>query len=131
MKIYPILLLASCTPVLAQELQAKLHCKLTATDYLYDCTVKLARGGKPLPGLAVTISADMPSMPMAHSVKPVTAKTGKTPGEYEAKLDLEMMGEWTVMLRLGGPLRDQLTLLYEFDERGARPVTRSGKPPRR
>ena len=33
-----------------------------------------------------------------------------------------MPGEWAVKLRLGGPVRDQLVLHYEFDERGARPV---------
>jgi len=44
---------------------------------------------------------------------------------------LEMLGEWAVKLRLAGPVRDQLVLFYEFDEKGARPVTRSGKPPRK
>jgi hypothetical protein len=128
MKIYPILLFACCAPVLAQEPQAALHCKLTATDFIYDCTIALTRGGKPLPGIALTVGADMPSMPMAHAVKPVKAKPGKNPGEYAAKLDLEMLGEWAVKLTLRGPLRDQMTLLYDFDEKGASPVTRSGKP---
>ena len=73
----------------------------------------------------------MPSMPMAHNLRPVKAKAGKLPGEYRARLDLEMLGEWAVKLRLRGPLQDQLILLYDFDEKGARPVTRTGRPPRK
>ena len=130
MKIYPILLLAASWPVLAQEPRAGLHCKPTATDYVYHCTIRLTRDGKPLPGLAVTVGADMPSMPMAHAVKPVKAKPAKSPGAYQASLDLEMLGVWAVTLDLGGPANGRLVLLYDFDEKGARPVTRSGKPPR-
>jgi hypothetical protein len=59
---------------------------------------------------------------MAHNVKPVKAKPGREPGTYEARLDLEMTGEWAVKLRLAGPVRDQLVLNYEFDETGARPA---------
>jgi len=64
-------------------------------------------------------------------VRPVKAKPGKTPGEYQAKLDLEMPGEWAVKLRLGGPVKDQLILLYDFDETGARPVRRTDRLPRK
>jgi YtkA-like protein len=131
MKIYPILLLAVSTPLLAQGPQAALRCRLTYTDYVYNCTILLTREGKPLPVLGVTVGADMPSMPKAHAVKPVKAKPGKSPGAYEATLDLEMLGEWAVTLNLGGPVNGQLVLLYDFDEKGAMPVTRSGKPPRK
>jgi hypothetical protein len=118
-------------PALAQRAQAELACTPTKTDFVYDCTIRLARGGQPLPGAQITVGADMPSMPMAHNVKPVKARPGKAPGEYSASLDLEMLGEWAVKLRLAGPVKDQLVLLYEFDEKGARPVTRSGKPHRK
>jgi hypothetical protein len=110
---------------------AALDCKPTRTDFVYDCIIHLERQGKPLQGVVITVGADMPSMPMAHNVKPVKAKPGGKPGEYEAKLDLEMLGEWAVKLRLAGPVRDQLILHYEFDEKGARPVRRSGKLPRK
>jgi len=46
------------------------------------------------------------------------------PGEYVAKLDLEMLGVWAVKLRLAGPVRDQLVLHYEFDSSGATPAKR-------
>ncbi len=118
-------------PSFAQRLQGELDCKPTKTDFIYDCIVKLSRNGQPLSGAQITVGADMPSMPMAHNVKPVKAKPGKAPGEYEARLDLEMLGEWAVKLRLSGPVKDQLILLYEFDEKGAKPVRRGDRPPRK
>jgi hypothetical protein len=119
------------SPALAQRTGAALDCKYTGKDFIYDCRIRIERGGVPLAGAQVTVGADMPSMPMAHNVRPVKAQPTKTPGEYRATLDLEMSGEWAVKLRLAGPVRDQLVLHYEFDERGARPVKRSAKSPRK
>jgi len=130
MRIVPYLLVFACAPAAAQGIEAQLRCNLTRTDYVYDCAIKLARGGRPLAGADVTVDADMPSMPKAHNTPPVKAKAGGKAGEYAARLDLEMLGEWAVRLRFSRPVREQLTLLYEFDEKGARPVTRSGKLPR-
>ena len=118
-------------PLHAQRIHAELDCRFTGTDFVYDCVIHLARGGAPLAGVQLSIGADMPSMPMAHNIKPVKAKPGKKPGDYEARLDLEMTGEWAVKLRLAGPVRDQLVLHYEFDGRGARPVKRSAQSPRK
>lgn len=119
-------------PLHAQRIHAELDCRFTGTDFVYDCVIHLARGGAPLAGVQLSIGADMPSMPMAHNIKPVKAKPGKKPGDYEARLDLEMTGEWAVKLRLSGPLRDQLVLHYDFDDKGARPtVRRSGTSPRK
>lgn len=108
----------------AQPPKANLQCKATATDFVFDCTIRLTRGGKPLERAQLTVDADMPSMPMAHSVPPVLAQPTQVPGEYRAQLDLEMLGVWAVKLRLAGPVRDQLILQYEFDSRGATPVRR-------
>ena len=127
-----LILATTALPLQAQGIAAELDCRFTGTDFVYDCVVRLARGGVPLAGAQISIGADMPSMPMAHNIKPVKAKPGRKPGEYEARLDLEMTGEWAVKLRLSGPVRDQLVLHYEFDEKGARPaVRRSGTPPRK
>jgi len=112
------------TPALAQSVRAELACRFTGTDFVYDCVIRLTRGGQPLSGAQLVVGADMPSMPMAHNVAPVKARPGRQPGEYEARLDLEMTGEWAVKVRLSGPLRDQLVLHYEFDEQGARPAKR-------
>lgn len=126
-----LVLIFSAFPAFAQRVRGELACKPTKTDFIFDCTIKLARDGQPLVGAEITVGADMPSMPMAHNVKPVKAKPGRAPGEYEAKLDLEMLGEWAVKLRLAGPVKDQLILHYDFDEKGAQPVIRSGRPLRK
>ena len=110
--------------VLAQTPQGELRCQATGQDFVYDCTLMLTRGGKPLEGAQVTVGADMPSMPMAHSVRPSKATPGTKPGEYKLRLDLEMLGEWAIKLRLGGPVRDQLILHYEFDSKGATQIRR-------
>jgi hypothetical protein len=120
--LFAIIACLAATPALAQRAQAALECRFTGTDFVYDCVIRLTRGGQPLPGAQVTVGADMPSMPMAHNVKPVKATPGREPGSYEARLDLEMTGEWAVKLRLAGPVKDQLVLNYEFDGKGARPV---------
>lgn len=121
-----LLLILSLLPglALAQAPKANLQCRFTGTDFVYDCTIRLSRGGKPLQGAKVTVGADMPSMPMAHNIKPVKAQPAQAPGEYKAKLDLEMLGVWAIKLRLAGPVRDQLILHYEFDSQGATPVRR-------
>jgi hypothetical protein len=118
----------AAAPAWAQRVQAGLDCRFTGTDFVYDCVIRLERGGAPLAGVQVTVGADMPSMPMAHNIKPVKAAPGRDAGTYEARLDLEMTGEWAVKLRLAGPVRDLLVLHYEFDEKGARAAKR---PPRK
>lgn len=118
------LVLAFPLPALAQKVRGEMECRFAGTDFVYDCTVKLERRGRPLENARISIGADMPSMPMAHSIKPVAAKPGKAPGEYEARLDLDMTGEWAIKLRVSGAVRDQVILHYQFDERGARPATR-------
>ena len=127
-----LILGAAALPLHAQGIHAELDCRFTGADFVYDCVIHLARGGAPLAGAQLSIGADMPSMPMAHNIKPVKAKPGKKPGEYQARLDLEMTGEWAVKVRVSGPVRDQLVLHYEFDDKGARPsVRRSGTFPRK
>lgn len=105
--------------VLAQTPQAQLACRATGEDFAYECTVTLTRGGQPVQGAEVSVGADMPSMPMAHNVRPAKARPGTKPGEYKVRLELEMLGEWAVKLRLSGPVRDQLILHYDFDDKGA------------
>jgi hypothetical protein len=119
------LLLGFSSAAFGQKVLGSMDCKFTGTDFVYDCTVKLQKAGKPVEGVGITIGADMPSMPMAHNIKPVAAKPGTVPGEYHAKLDLDMAGEWAIKLRLSGAVRDQLVVLYHFDEKGSR----LGKPP--
>jgi YtkA-like len=97
----------------AQHIRADLDCTFTGTDFVYDCVIRLE---PPKAGVRISVGADMPSMPMAHNIKPVRAKPGKAPGEYHARLDLEMPGEWAVKLRLSGAVRELLVLNYVFPE---------------
>ena len=112
---------------LAQRVHGALECRFTGTDFVYDCILRLSRGGAPLAGAQVAVGADMPSMPMAHNLAPVKAAPGAQPGEYRVRLDLEMTGEWAVKLRLAAPVRDLLVLHYTFDEHGARPARRAAR----
>ncbi len=118
------LILASlAAPAMAQRVKADMSCAHTGTDFVYDCVIQIKKGTEPVSGLSVMVGADMPSMPMAHNIKPVKARRGNAPGEYLARIDLEMAGEWAVKLRLSGAVRDVVVLRYHFTE--------SGKPPRK
>ena len=115
MKILLFLGLLAPLAASAQKTEADIRCKYTGADYVYDCVIRLSRGGKPLAGVQMTAGADMPSMPMAHNIKPVKAKPGAQPGEYHARLELEMKGEWAIKLRLSGAVRDQVVTKLRFD----------------
>jgi hypothetical protein len=128
MKWFVLIALSLAPPAFAQRTTAKLDCKYTGKDFIYDCIIRLE---PPMEGVHIIVAADMPSMPLAHNVKPVKASQTKILGQYRARLDLEMPGEWAVKLRLSGAVRDQHVLHYEFDERGARPVKRSAPSPRK
>jgi hypothetical protein len=106
------------TAVLAQRLDAEVDCKPTKHDLVYDCQIVLkeAKTGKPVSGAEVSIGADMPSMPMAHNVKPVKALPGAAPGEYAARIELEMFGEWALKLDVRKPVRDRIVKKFEARE---------------
>jgi hypothetical protein len=110
-----LLLVFLSAPAFAQKTEAELKCKPSGKTLVYDCTIRLTRGGEPLSGAQVTVGADMPSMPMAHNTRPVKARPGKKPGEYHARLELEMQGEWAVKLRIAGPVRDQIIKKLDFE----------------
>jgi YtkA-like len=108
----------AAAPVAAQRLAADIDCKPTKHDLVYDCRIALkeSKTGKPVGGAEVSVGADMPSMPMAHNVKPVKAKPGAGPGEYEARIELEMYGEWALRLNVRGPARDVIVKKLDFRE---------------
>lgn len=116
-----LILLLAASPAAAQRAQAEMRCAHSGTDFIYDCVLEVRRAGEPVSGLAISVGADMPSMPMAHNIRPVKARPGKKAGEYLLRLDLDMAGEWAVKLRLSGPVRDVLVLHYRFTENGTSP----------
>ncbi len=104
--------------------KVELACTPAKTALVYQCLVHVADpAGKPVEGADVTLSADMPSMPMAHNVKPVTARpVADKPGSYEAMLELEMPGEWLVKLQFRAPQRDLVTRKLDFQKDKVTPV---------
>ncbi len=104
---------------LAADVKAKaeVSCSATAKPLEYDCTIKLSdqRSGEALTGVDVTVGADMPSMPMAHNVKPAKAMPGNEPGTYRANIKLEMHGDWAVKVDLAGPVRDRIVKSMRFE----------------
>ena len=97
------------SPVHAQAVRSKTECKPTDTKLTFSCTVMLMRGGKPLTGADIMVKADMPSMPMAHNVRPVPASaTRHSAGRYNFEIELEMFGEWKFVYDLAKPFRDRL-----------------------
>lgn len=111
---------AACLPATASaqvRAKADVACGPTPTALQYDCIIKLtnARTNEPLSGVTLTVGADMPSMPMMHNVRPVTAAPGAEPGSYQARLVLEMHGDWMLQLNLSGPLRDRVVAIVRFE----------------
>ena len=92
----------------AERLDSDVSCRATDRNLVYDCTIVLKgkKSGEPIEGAEISIFADMPSMPMAHNVPPVTAKAASEPGVYRARLRIEMLGEWTLRLQISGSVRD-------------------------
>ena len=122
----------SMAPALAADrASALIDCRATTEKLVYDCIIKLSntRTATPLEAAAVTVGADMPSMPLAHNVRPVIAKATGAPGEYQARLALEMFGDWAVRIRISGTLRDQLVEIKNFNETGSGPPRRKSGPP--
>lgn len=92
------------------KVRAKTDVNCKAEGLQLDCTIRLtnAATGAPLAGIGVTVSADMPSMPMVHNIRPSKAAASAEPGSYRAKLELEMSGDWALRVDLSGPVRDRV-----------------------
>ena len=127
-----VLIAVATTPALAADrVQATVSCKPAGVSLAYTCIFKLtnASTGAPLEKAQLSIGADMPSMPLAHNVPPVTAKATGAPGEYRALVVLEMHGDWALRLRVGGPLKDQLVEVLNFTPQAVGPPARKAVSP--
>jgi YtkA-like len=109
---------ASAAAAQAPRLRVDLGCQPTEIALTYLCTLDISdAAGKPVDGAAITLSADMPSMPMAHNVRPVKAEpVADQPGRYHGRLTLEMLGEWAVKLRVESPRPDVLIRKLDFQK---------------
>lgn len=104
-------LTSSCAPPEPLAVEARVSCVSETHALRQLCTVALSdrKTGRPVEGATVTLHADMPSMPLAHSVRPATARPGAAAGTYHGTLELEMTGRWVVAVRISGPVNDQIT----------------------
>ncbi len=100
----------------AERARAEVECKLTDQQFVYDCEIMLMgrKNKQPIDGATIVIGADMPSMPMAHNVKPVTATPIGNPGMYHARIELAMYGEWALKIDVSGPTRDRIIHKMHF-----------------
>ena len=107
--------------------KADVTCRPAGTTLQYDCSIALtnARTSEPLGGVTLTVGVDMPSMPMMHNVRPVAAAPGAQAGTYQARLTLEMHGDWALQLNLSGPLRDRVVTTLRFDPDKVTPAAKA------
>jgi hypothetical protein len=106
----------------AERVKADVSCQPGPKFLQYDCTIKLtnARTGAPLTKADLTVGAAMPSMPMAHNVRPVKATPIETPGTFRARIELEMHGDWTLQLDVGGgDVHDRVIKILHFEDNHA------------
>ncbi len=132
-------LLAAGLPALvgaaAPRAQAELACE--STGAVRSCTACSAGPcrRRAAHDARVRLGASMPSMPMAHSVRPVAALPAGEPGSYRATLALEMTGVWAVEIDIAAPHRDRLvrTLRVECqnEQRCAAAPATAGRAPHR
>ena len=71
------------------------------------------KSGQVISDAEFTVSADMPSMAMAHNVVPVPAHTHGN-GMYHVRIALEMYGEWALKLEFTKPHRDLVVTKLVF-----------------
>ncbi|WP_162914648.1 FixH family protein [Desertibaculum subflavum] len=109
--------LISGTTHAADRAEAEVTCLPTRDKLVYDCLVRLTnlQSKAAVAGAEVMVSADMPSMPMAHNVRPVSAAPIRgEPGVYGFRLHLEMQGEWALKIGVNKPFRDLVVRVLEF-----------------
>jgi hypothetical protein len=116
-----LLLLISVPAKAVERAKAHVVCEKTDIQFVYDCQILLMEKNseKPIEGAEFAVSADMPSMAMAHNIKPAMATPGEKPGTYNVRIQLEMYGEWALKLDLKKPQRDRLIHKLHFGKEGA------------
>ena len=103
----------------ADKISAQVECAATDVRLTYDCIITLRnkKTGQAIKDAEFSVSADMPSMPGAHTVKPVTA-INQGMGIYHTKLVLEMYGEWALTMDFTQPERDRVVTKITITKTG-------------
>lgn len=112
------LVLSPLTAPAGEGPDADVSCSPTDEELVYDCMIMLKgkKSGEPIEGAEIVVKANMPSMPMAHNVRPVQVMAIGGPGSYHARLELEMYGEWVLMMDVSGPFRDRIIKKLQFGQ---------------
>ena len=114
-----VVILASITPTVLYSMMTKSQTECTATSkkFQYNCNVLFLHKKEPMTGYSGIVGATMPSMAMAHNVKPVkfVEKDGMA-GHYEFTIELEMLGEWMFQYDISTPKRDRVLEKLIFDK---------------
>ena len=93
----------------SQGVQTLTECIPTQTHMQFSCKVMITDGTVPVIDREIVVSAMMPSMPMAHNVKPAKLDmTDNIEGQYEFIIELEMLGEWMFSYDLQTPKKLRL-----------------------
>ena len=114
----PLLVIPTSSPA-ADKKSAQVECAATDIRLAYDCIITLTnkKTGQAIKDAEFTVSADMPSMPGAHAVKPV-AVMNYGMGMYHVQLVLEMYGEWALIMDFTLPKRDRVVTKVTITKTG-------------
>ena len=98
---------------------ADLECKVVEEILVYDCSIFLSeiKTKKKIDNAKFVVGADMPSMPGVHNFKPVKA-IPMGMGMYQVRLNLEMYGEWALVMDFTKPRRDRIVKKIIFGKNG-------------
>ena len=103
----------------ADKKSAQVECAATDVRLTYDCIITLTNKttGHAIKDAEFTVSADMPSMPGAHAIKPA-AVMNHGMGMYHVQLVLEMYGEWALTMDFTQPNRDRVVTKVTITKTG-------------
>ena len=103
----------------ADKKSAQVECAATDVRLAYDCIITLTnkKTGQAIKDTEFTVSADMPSMPGAHAIKPVGVMNHGM-GMYHVQLVLEMYGEWALTMDFTQPKRDRVVTKVTITKTG-------------
>jgi len=113
-----LLVMPTSSPA-ADRQSAQVECAATDVRLAYDCIITLTnkKTGQAIKDAEFTVSADMTSMPGAHTIKPV-AVINHGIGMYQVQLVLEMYGEWALTMDFTQPKRDRVVTKVTITKTG-------------
>lgn len=112
------LVISTSSPAAGKK-SGQVECAATDVRLAYDCIITLTnkKTGQAINDAEFMVSADMPSMPGAHAVRPV-AVMNHGMGMYHIQLVLEMYGEWALTMDFTQPKRDRVVTKVTITKTG-------------